>query len=97
MGKRAFNIKNVDNVVPCPKCGNREHFVGMAQQVAEDCCEVWIVCACGYDPTDGNSEYRMEDVWGTLDSATLACAMSCSWDEPLQQNSTVTVTTELAK
>jgi hypothetical protein len=94
MGRRAFNVKNVDDIEPCPKCGNRERFVGMAQQVAEDLCEVWIVCVCGYDPTEGRSGDRMEDVWGSLDGATLACALSNCWDEPLRERSAPTVRAE---
>lgn len=80
MGKRTFRHQTGEGIEPCPKCTNHQEFVGVTQQVAEDCCEVWIVCKCGYDPSQGNDRYRLEDVWGALDAPTLSCALHNCWN-----------------
>lgn len=77
MATRKFTL--LDGVVePCPKCGNTTTFVARAEQVAEDCCDVWVTCVCGYDPTDGTGD-RLEDVWGSLDKGTIFAALECGW------------------
>lgn len=83
MNIRPFNVAKEASVPPCPQCGNSVEFVARAQQVAEDLCEVWVICACGYDPTREHPDMRLEDVWGTLDNATVTLALQCSWAEPL--------------
>lgn len=93
MGNRAFSHKTGDGVEPCPECKNRQHFIGEARQIAEDCCEVWVICVCGFDPTADNTADRMEDVWGSLDAGTLSCALENCWNEPLRERSVQTVTT----
>lgn len=80
MAKRAFRHKTGDGIEPCPKCANRIAFVGLSQQVAEDLCEVWVTCKCGYAP---GPEHRMEDVWGSLDPETLSCALQNCWNAAL--------------
>lgn len=63
---------------PCPGCGNRQHFVSVSQQVAEDHCEVWLRCgSCGREP---DSAERREDVWGSLDRETVAC-LAQDWNQ----------------
>lgn len=78
MGKREFMIK-AGSVPACPKCGNQDSFVAQSDQFSEDCCEVWIECECGYDPTLLDTDTRMEDVWGVLDEETIRNALSCTW------------------
>ena len=78
MSTRAFNITK-GNVEPCPKCGNQKSFAAHSQQVAEDLCEVWIVCTCGLDPSLGSGD-RMEDVWGSLDKETILEAVGV-WND----------------
>lgn len=67
----------------CPKCGNRQDFVARSAQVAEDLCEVWIKCKCGFDPTEHRTEFRLEDVWGSLDEGTISNALD-TWNMPLR-------------
>lgn len=81
MGKRAFQLKSADVAEPCPKCGNRQNFVARAAQVAEDCCDVWVTCRCGFDATAEKGAYRLEDVWGSLDPETISMALECSWND----------------
>jgi hypothetical protein len=45
---------------PCPKCKNTKQFTVYSSQVAEDFCEIWAECNCGYRPKGG----EVEDVWG---------------------------------
>ena len=80
---RKFRINPRPSIPACPKCGNAAEFVGKAAQVAEDCCEVWVECVCGFDPTAENTGDRVEDVWGSLDNDTLATALAWSWSEPI--------------
>lgn len=87
MGSKAFNLSENTRIAPCPKCGNNTSFVAHSQQVAEDCCEIWIKCKCGYDPTAENTSNRMEDVWGSLGKEEIICALDCSWNEPIIDDS----------
>lgn len=73
--EKRFRVRHPGKVMPCPQCGNDQAFVGRAERCAEDCCEVWIECGqCGHDPTVGTGD-RLEDVWGSLDEATLRTAL----------------------
>jgi hypothetical protein len=89
VGRRAFNHKTGECVAPCPTCGNHRSFVARSDQVAEDLCEVWIICVCGFDPTAEATENRMEDVWGSLDPQTIWCALENCWNEPLTEKAEV--------
>jgi hypothetical protein len=82
VGSKAFTHKTGIGVEQCPKCQNRQSFVGHSLQVSEDCCEVWVACECGYTP---GSEFRMEDVWGSLDAETISAALANCWNEPLRR------------
>lgn len=89
--KKPFQTKPGHKFTPCPKCGNGRHFEAVSQQVAEDCCEVWVVCGrCGHDPTEGYTGHRLEDVWGALDVETIHCAMLCREDALEEAAGTVT-------
>ena len=92
--KRSFKHKTGEGIEPCPDCKNREQFIGVSQQVAEDCCEVWVTCACGYDATEGRPGDRMEDVWGSLDAGNLYAALESCWNEPLRRRGGPTVPAE---
>lgn len=73
-----FTISDRASVERCPECGNRTRFTGHSEQVAEDCCEVWVTCVCGLDP-HGRGE-RLEDVWGGLTRENLLDALRC-WND----------------
>lgn len=85
MGSVKFKVAENSQIEKCPKCGNNTSFTGKAEQVAEDSCEVWIVCSCGYDPTADDTSHRMEDVWGSLDKETILAAIQSSWNYPIEQ------------
>ena len=61
---------------PCPKCGNRRDFKIVAEQVAEDLCEVWVECKCGHAP----DACRFEDVWGSVGNENSNYALGF-WNE----------------
>jgi len=69
-------IKLKSGAEPCPECGNASEFTIHSQQVAEDGCEVYAVCKCGYRPR--GAEY--EDVWGGTGDDNCAMAMMC-WND----------------
>lgn len=83
MGQRRFVAPPNNQITPCPKCGQNRDFFAKAMQVAEDYCEVWIECKCGFDPTELNTGYRVEDVWGSLDDGNIHCAISASWNDAI--------------
>jgi len=76
--QRAFKISKPQS--PCPKCGNTTNFVGKAEQVCEDGCEVWVECVCGHNPFENNSSHCIESVWGDLSEPFLLMALD-SWNE----------------
>jgi hypothetical protein len=91
MASRKFKIAPDNPYLPCPKCGNKEEFYAHSQQVCEDGCEIWVSCRkCGYDPfhdyenIEGCTGYCVEDVWGSIEPATISMALD-SWDELIQK------------
>lgn len=84
---RRFTLKPNTSVTPCPRCSNNTVFTGCAVQVAEDCCEVYVICQCNYDPTEQNTDHRLEDVWGSVDDENLMAALSC-WNAALADAAT---------
>lgn len=85
MGHRRFNLSVNKYVLPCPKCGQNTRFTAHSTQVAEDCCDVWIVCICGHDPHKPGC--RLEDVWGSLDADTIHDAIGC-WNDAVASSET---------
>jgi hypothetical protein len=89
MGERKFNLNKNESIEKCPNCGNNTEFVAHSMQVAEDCCDVWIVCKCGFDPTENKIGHRLEDVWGSLGRETILMALEVWNDEILLNTPTV--------
>lgn len=84
---RKIKMKEGSEVNACPKCGNDSEFTVHSSQCAEDCCEVWAVCKCGFDPTSYDqlgSNYRLEDVMGGCDDDNCIAAVSC-WNDAIQE------------
>lgn len=82
MNVRKVSLKKNTRVTPCPKCGNNTSFTGYSDYCAEDCCNVWVVCQCGYDPTADDTDKRLEDVWGGVSDDMIMAALSC-WNDAL--------------
>jgi hypothetical protein len=68
-------------VTACPQCGNLTEFVARSQQIAEDLCETWIECMCGFDPTRGGPE-RFESPMGGCSPEYVRAALQI-WNELL--------------
>lgn len=79
---RKVHLRENDIVTWCPKCGNNTTFTAHSSQIAEDCCEVWVECVCGYDPTSDKTSYRLEDVWGGTCEENVRAALDC-WNEAI--------------
>ena len=79
--ERKFNLKENTKVTPCPKCGNNTHFTLRADRCAEDLCETFVSCKCGYEAT-GSGGDRYENVWGEMDNSAALVALDC-WNEAL--------------
>ena len=83
MTTRKFNLMPNTSVTNCPKCGNNTKFSAHSDQIAEDGCEVWVVCNCGYDPTADKSIWRPESVMGGLDYGNILGALDC-WADAIE-------------
>jgi hypothetical protein len=81
---RKIKLKPNDMVIKCPKCGNNTEFEANSSQVSEDCCEVWVVCTCGFDPTSEILDSRYEDVWGGTDNNNVMMALDC-WNYAIEE------------
>lgn len=84
MQSRRFKLKDSGSVCACPKCGNSEIFTAHSDYCAEDCCEVWVVCECGYDPTAESCGSRFEDVWGGVGDGNILTAIDC-WNDAIAE------------
>lgn len=82
---RFITLKPNDKICKCPKCGNNTKFTVHSERCAEDCCEVWAICECGYDATEFEWGSRMEDVWGSTDDANCQMAIQYTWNELLEK------------
>ena len=82
---RKVQYKENKFIEPCPECGNNTEFNIHSQQVAEDCCDVWVKCKCGFDPTAEDTMNRLEDVWGSLDNGTCQDAIVFTWNDILRE------------
>lgn len=82
MGKRLFKLKPNTRIKHCPSCRQNTVFHARSEQVAEDMCEVWVVCICGHDPHESGD--RLEDVWGALDEGTITDALEC-WNDAVSR------------
>jgi hypothetical protein len=90
MTTRQFALKSNSIVVmACPRCGNNTEFTACSVPVVEDCCEVFVICKCSFDPTEQNTDHRFEDVMGRLDDDNLMMALSC-WNNAPAEEATVT-------
>lgn len=86
--KRRVKYKQNEVISKCPKCQNNTEFTVISEQVAEDCCEIWAVCKCSFDPTNYNevgSAYRVESVWGGVDDDDCQDAILNSWNEAIDK------------
>lgn len=77
--RRLFTVKR-GHIEPCPRCGNSVNFVAVSERCAEDCCEKWVECSCGFDPTSEDTGERIECVWGSLDKEEIFGMVSL-WNE----------------
>lgn len=80
---REIKLKENTAVTPCPKCSNNRKFKAHSHYCAEDCCNVWVECNCGFDPTKFNTDYRFEDVWGGTDDTNCLAALYC-WNDAVE-------------
>lgn len=69
-------------IIKCPQCGNNTEFTVFSSRICEDACNVWIECKCGFDPTADNTNYRLEDVWGSYCSTNICNAADC-WNDAI--------------
>jgi len=77
-----YRLKDNNWIVKCPLCGNNTIFKAHSQQVSEDCCDVWVECECGYDPTAEKTGCRFEDVFGGVHEDNVRVALEC-WNDAI--------------
>ena len=83
---RQVKLNQNDIVDKCPKCGNNTEFEAHSAQVSADCCEVWVVCTCGFDPTSELFGSRYEDVFGGTTDRNVRIALDC-WSDCIFEGS----------
>lgn len=83
---RRVKLNQNDIIAKCPKCGNNTEFEAHSAQVSEDCCEGWVVCECGFDPTSEQFGSRYEDVWGGTNDDMVRVALEC-WSDSIFEGS----------
>ena len=83
MSTRQIKYKSNTSIAICPKCGNNTEFTIRSEQVSEDCCDIWAICKCGYDPTEGDTGNRVEDTWGGVDDGNCQLAICYAWSETI--------------
>lgn len=83
--QRQLQMTPKATIEPCPKCSNRVIFTAHSQQFAEDCCEVWLVCQCGFDPTAERHSHRLESVMGGVGDGNVLNAIDV-WNDLLTSN-----------
>lgn len=81
---RKIIIKKNKRITPCPKCKNNTKFEAYSERSGEDCCDVWVKCTCGYDPTEERTGMRYETVWGGTSDENVTVALSC-WNDAIQE------------
>lgn len=81
---RKIKYKENKFIEPCPKCSNNTSFMVYSKQFAEDCCEIWADCECGYSPASIDYRYKVEDIWGGVDDNNCMDAICYSWNEPIR-------------
>ena len=83
--KRKIELSQNDKISRCPECGNNTNFTLHAERCAEDSCETFVVCACGFDPTAAYTSHRYENIWGEIDKEAATVALAC-WNESIAAN-----------
>jgi predicted RNA-binding Zn-ribbon protein involved in translation (DUF1610 family) len=79
---RKLQFKQNAVISPCPECGNNTVFILKSCQCAEDLCETFVECECGYEPTAYQPGNRYENVWGDIDATAAHMAMEC-WNDSI--------------
>lgn len=82
-----YDIKNPERLNPCPKCGKREGLRFKSERAAEDTVDVWVLCGCGFDPTEENPGERVETISGI--NELFAAYAASSWNELTNPGSVV--------
>lgn len=85
---RKVTFKPNEIIEKCPKCGNNTRFTINSQQVQEDCCEIWAICKCGFDPTSHEnlgSGNRVESVMGRCDDDNCRDAVQYAWNDTIHE------------
>lgn len=81
MARRSLQLKPNDRISRCPACGNNTQFTLRAERCAEDLCETYVVCECGFEPTGATGD-RYENVWGEIDNPAALVALDC-WNSAI--------------
>lgn len=76
-------------VIACPRCENARHFTVVTSRITDDDGLAFLVCECGYDPTQDMEVVRRKVPWAASD-AEKATEAAVSWNRGID----VDLTTE---
>jgi len=65
--------------IACDLCGNSEVFTAISEQVAEDLCELRVICRCGHDRAESLGVEPLESVTGELTRESITEAFHATW------------------
>ena len=65
--------------ISCNLCGNDTQFTAMSEQVAEDLCELRVICRCGHDRAESMGIDPLESVLGELTPESITSAFHATW------------------
>lgn len=65
--------------IPCNLCGNSTQFTAVSEQVAEDLCELRVICRCGHDRAESLGVDPVESVTGELTPESITEAFHATW------------------
>ena len=65
--------------IPCDACGNDTLYTATSQQVAEDLCELRVICRCGFDRAETLGVDGVESVMGELTQESITRAFHATW------------------
>ena len=65
--------------IPCDVCGNDTLFTAVSDRVAEDLCELRVICRCGFDRAETHGVDGVESVMGELTQESITTAFHATW------------------
>lgn len=67
--------------IPCDLFANDTFFTAVSDRVAEDLCELRVICRCGFDRTETHGVHPIDSVMGELTQESITAAFHATWGQ----------------